>query len=88
MIFDEYDSTSGMGASFHFVSNTGSTAVKTDGLIARTRAIFGKNSIDTNYVLYSNGASYINGSLTVTGNIRRYYSTANTEPMITMLSND
>lgn len=67
MIFDHYDSTSGMGASFHFVSNQGNTAVKADGLIARTRAMIGGNSVNNNYVLYSNGATYINSTLTMNG---------------------
>lgn len=65
VIFDHYDSTSGMGASFNFVSNQGDAAIKAGGIIAQTRAMIGGNSVNSSYVLYSNGATYINGATTI-----------------------
>lgn len=63
IIFSRFDASSGMNAAFHFVTDDGSAnaAVKADGLIARTRAMIGGNSVNNSYTLYVNGNTFQNG---------------------------
>lgn len=57
-----------MQESFQFVGQS-PVAVRADGLIAKTRAIIGDNQVNTSYVLYVNGTSYLNGATTINGNL-------------------
>ena len=63
IIFSRFDTSSGMNAAFHFVTDDGSAnaAVKAHGLIARARAMIGGNSVNNSYTLYVNGNTFQNG---------------------------
>jgi len=60
IIFSRFDTSSGMNAAFHFVTDDGSAnaAVKAHGLIARARAMIGGNSVNNSYTLYVNGNTF------------------------------
>lgn len=69
LIFTDHDS-SGIGASFHFVSNQGDWSVNSKRFVARTSIIIGQEahtSSNQGYNLYINGTGYINGILTAVG---------------------
>jgi hypothetical protein len=73
IIFTDHD-TSATGTSFHFVSNQnsdnngGDCTVTVPRLRARKNLTVGQNSDNTSYILYANGASAINGILTINAN--------------------
>lgn len=69
LIFTNHDS-SGIGASFHFVSDQGDWSVNSKRFVARTSVIIGQEALTLNnqgYNLYVNGTEYINGILTAVG---------------------
>jgi hypothetical protein len=69
LIYTDNDS-SGVGASFHFVSNQTDWSVNSKRFVARTSVIIGQNVHTTSnqgYNLYVNGTAYINGVLTAVG---------------------
>lgn len=62
IIFTDHDAA-GAGVSWHFVSNQGDWNVNSKRFVAKTSITIGQNLPNTNYNLYVNGSTYLNGIL-------------------------
>lgn len=69
IIFTDHDAA-GAGVSWHFVSNQGDWNVNSKRFVAKTSITIGQNLPNTNYNLYVNGSTYLNGILNVASTLQ------------------
>ena len=69
IIFTDHDAA-GAGVSWHFVSNQADWNVNSKRFVAKTSITIGQNLPNTNYNLYVNGSTYLNGILNVASTLQ------------------
>ena len=68
IIYTNHNSNGLGGSSFQFVSDENPINLVAGGFVARTRAIVGQRSLDTNYTFRVTGTTYLGGDVTLDGN--------------------